>query len=80
MDKDKTEAVQPQRHLAGLYLANVLNQMIVDVGRSDDPLRTFVETVDALPLEQRRDLLCCFIRELRSQVKRTAAREIADRA
>ena len=69
-----------KHHLAGLYLEKILTDMLVEVGRSEAPLHRALDIVENLPVDIQRDLVCSFLREVRTQVKSTSLREICDQA
>lgn len=69
---------RPQHHLAGLYLDEVLCEMMTVVSGASDPLEAMMRFTAELPPNLQCDLLCSFIREFRKLVTATAIREIAD--
>ena len=69
-----------RHHLGGLYLDEVLQGLIKQIGDSDAPLQTALDFIENLPPNLQRDLLCSFVREMRTQIRKTASREIADQA
>jgi hypothetical protein len=87
LSKSNEDAVQadkarprPQHHLAGLYLDEVLNKLIAEIGSSETPFETMMNHIVDLPVNIQRDLLCGCVREFRKLIQATAAREIGENA
>ena len=66
-------------HLTSISLECILDALITEVGESEEPLKTALDFIGFLPAAQQQDLVCSFIREMRSLFRVTAAKEMCSR-
>ena len=69
-----------QHHLSGLYLDNLITELMRMIDASETPLDEAIQFIDNLPKHYQRDLLCGFLREMRTLMRKTACEQIASKA